>query len=143
MQTSGLRTNASANKRFRANGISHRDSGSAPHRGNDTPGEGKSFFMCTSTRSGDGILYGIRYIVQADPAKLSVINAWNAPAPEVPWPRVIMGMFFNNLYLVVYESVVGAARTRGARDLRRVLAARRRGMIHSLAHTTFLSLFAH
>ena len=29
---------------------------------------------------------------------MNAINAWNAPEPEVPWPLIITGMFFNNLY---------------------------------------------
>ena len=37
-------------------------------------------------------------MVEADPAKMNAINAWNAPEPEVPWPLIITGMFFNNLY---------------------------------------------
>ena len=41
---------------------------------------------------------GIKYMVEADPAKMNAINAWNAPEPEVPWPLIITGMFFNNLY---------------------------------------------
>jgi len=45
-----------------------------------------------------GIAEGWKYIVSADPAKLNAVNAWNAPQPEVPWPLIITGMFFNNLY---------------------------------------------
>ena len=37
-------------------------------------------------------------MIEADPAKMNAINAWNAPEPEVPWPLIITGMFFNNLY---------------------------------------------
>ena len=33
-------------------------------------------------------------MVGADPAKMNAINAWNAPKPEVPWPLIITGMFF-------------------------------------------------
>ena len=29
---------------------------------------------------------------------MNAISAWNAPEPEVPWPLIITGMFFNNLY---------------------------------------------
>ncbi len=29
---------------------------------------------------------------------MNAINAWNAPEREVPWPLIITGMFFNNLY---------------------------------------------
>lgn len=45
-----------------------------------------------------GIIDGFKYIVEADPAKMNAISAWNAPEPEVPWPLIITGMFFNNLY---------------------------------------------
>ena len=45
-----------------------------------------------------GIVEGWKYIVSADPAKMNAVNAWNAPQPEVPWPLIITGMFFNNLY---------------------------------------------
>ncbi|MBS6546599.1 MAG: solute:sodium symporter family transporter [Butyricicoccus pullicaecorum] len=48
--------------------------------------------------NGGGIIDGFRYIVEADPAKMNAISAWNAPEPEVPWPLIITGMFFNNLY---------------------------------------------
>ena len=51
-----------------------------------------------SQTGGSGILDGIQYIVQADPAKMNAVNAWNAAEPEVPWPLIITGMFFNNLY---------------------------------------------
>lgn len=47
---------------------------------------------------GGGILDGFRYIIEADPAKMNAISAWDAPEPEVPWPLIITGMFFNNLY---------------------------------------------
>lgn len=56
------------------------------------------FAALSAATGGEGILDGIRYIVEADPAKLNAINAWNAPEPEVPWPLIITGMFFNNLY---------------------------------------------
>jgi len=48
--------------------------------------------------NGGGIIDGFKYIVEADPAKMNAISAWNAPEPEVPWPLIITGMFFNNLY---------------------------------------------
>lgn len=56
------------------------------------------FAALAAATGGDGIMDGIRYIVAADPAKLNAINAWNAAEPEVPWPLLITGMFFNNLY---------------------------------------------
>lgn len=56
------------------------------------------FAVLAQQTGGNGILDGIRYIVQADPAKMNAVNAWNAPEPEVPWPLIITGMFFNNLY---------------------------------------------
>ena len=56
------------------------------------------FAVLASQTGGDGIMDGIRYILEADPAKLNAVNAWNAPEPEVPWPLIITGMFFNNLY---------------------------------------------
>lgn len=34
--------------------------------------------------NGGGIIDGFRYIVEADPAKMNAISAWNAPEPEVP-----------------------------------------------------------
>lgn len=48
--------------------------------------------------AGGGIIEGFKYLVQANPAKMNAISAWNAPEPEVPWPLIITGMFFNNLY---------------------------------------------
>ena len=48
--------------------------------------------------NGGGIADGFKYIIEADPAKVNAISAWNAPEPEVPWPLIITGMFFNNLY---------------------------------------------
>ncbi|MGN0993911.1 MAG: solute:sodium symporter family transporter, partial [Butyricicoccus sp.] len=56
------------------------------------------FAVLASQTGGDGIMDGIRYILEADPSKLNAVNAWNAPEPEVPWPLIITGMFFNNLY---------------------------------------------
>ena len=56
------------------------------------------FAALSAATGGDGIMDGIRYIIEADPAKLNAINAWDAPEPEVPWPLIITGMFFNNLY---------------------------------------------
>lgn len=54
--------------------------------------------VLASQTGGHGIADGWRYIVEADPAKMNAINAWNAAEPEVPWPLIITGMFFNNLY---------------------------------------------
>ncbi|MBS5703756.1 MAG: solute:sodium symporter family transporter [Butyricicoccus pullicaecorum] len=48
--------------------------------------------------NGGGIADGFKYIIEADPAKMNAISALNAPEPEVPWPLIITGMFFNNLY---------------------------------------------
>ena len=56
------------------------------------------FAALSAATGGHGIMDGIKYIVEADPAKMNAINAWNAPEPEVPWPLIITGMFFNNLY---------------------------------------------
>ena len=56
------------------------------------------FAVLARQTGGEGILDGMRYIVQADPAKMNAVNAWNAAEPEVPWPLIITGMFFNNLY---------------------------------------------
>ena len=56
------------------------------------------FAVLASQTGGSGIIDGIKYIVQADPAKMNAVNAWNAAEPEVPWPLIITGMFFNNLY---------------------------------------------
>ena len=56
------------------------------------------FAVLASQTGGHGIFDGIKYILDADPAKLNAVNAWNAPEPEVPWPLIITGMFFNNLY---------------------------------------------
>ena len=47
---------------------------------------------------GGGIVEGWQFMVNSDPAKMNAISAWNAPEPEVPWPLIITGMFFNNLY---------------------------------------------
>ena len=56
------------------------------------------FAALSTATGGHGIMDGIKYMVEADPAKMNAINAWNAPEPEVPWPLIITGMFFNNLY---------------------------------------------
>ena len=56
------------------------------------------FAALSAATGGHGIMDGIKYMVEADPAKMNAINAWNAPEPEVPWPLIITGMFFNNLY---------------------------------------------
>ncbi|WP_283674859.1 solute:sodium symporter family transporter [Butyricicoccus sp. Marseille-Q5471] len=56
------------------------------------------FAALSAATGGNGILDGVRYIIEADPTKLNAINAWNAPEPQVPWPLLITGMFFNNLY---------------------------------------------
>lgn len=47
---------------------------------------------------GNSIIEGIKYIITAAPEKLNAVNAWNSPEPEVPWPLIFTGMFFNNLY---------------------------------------------
>lgn len=56
------------------------------------------FAALSAATGGSGIMDGIRYIIEADPAKMNAVNAWNAAEPEVPWPLIITGMFFNNLY---------------------------------------------
>ena len=56
------------------------------------------FAALSAATGGHGILDGVKYMIEADPAKMNAINAWNAPEPEVPWPLIITGMFFNNLY---------------------------------------------
>lgn len=56
------------------------------------------FAALSAATGGHGIMDGIKYMVEADPTKMNAINAWNAPEPEVPWPLIITGMFFNNLY---------------------------------------------
>ena len=55
------------------------------------------YFLGRQT-SGGGILAGFQYMIQADPAKMSAISAWDAPEPALPWPLIFTGMFFNNLY---------------------------------------------
>lgn len=52
------------------------------------------------TFGGEGfsIIEGIKYLLTHSPEKLNAINAWNSPEPEVPWPLIFTGMFFNNLY---------------------------------------------
>ena len=56
------------------------------------------FAALSAATGGHGILDGVKYMIEADPAKMNAINAWNAPEPEVPWPLIITAMFFNNLY---------------------------------------------
>ncbi len=56
------------------------------------------FAALSAATGGDGIFDGIKYIIDADPAKMNAINSWDAAEPEVPWPLIITGMFFNNLY---------------------------------------------
>ena len=48
--------------------------------------------------NGTGIVDGFMYLIKTDPTKMNAVSAWNAPEPEVPWPLIITGMFFNNLY---------------------------------------------
>ncbi len=49
---------------------------------------------------GSGLLDGIRYILKNDIIyhKLNAINAWDAGSPQVPWPLLLTGMLFNNMY---------------------------------------------
>jgi len=56
------------------------------------------FVALGKATGGTGFIDGIKYIIEADPTKLNAINAANAPEPEVPWPLLFTGMFFNNLY---------------------------------------------
>lgn len=56
------------------------------------------FWALGQATGGGGIMDGVRYIIEADPAKLNAINAWNAPEPQIPWPLIFTGMFFSNLY---------------------------------------------
>lgn len=67
--------------------------------------------------SGVALINGLQYMVTADPARMNAINAWNAPEPEVPWPLLFTGMFFNNLYAwCTHQSFV--QRTLAARNLK-------------------------
>lgn len=49
---------------------------------------------------GGGIMDGIHHILNNEETfhKLNAINAANSAEPQVPWPLLITGMFFNNLY---------------------------------------------
>lgn len=49
---------------------------------------------------GSGIWDGVHYILQNDITyhKLNSINPWDAGSPQVPWPLILSGMLFNNLY---------------------------------------------
>ena len=71
------------------------------------------FAALSAATGGHGILDGVKYMIEADPAKMNAINAWNAPEPEVPWPLIITGMFFNNLYWLVHQPVLCPAFSRG------------------------------
>jgi len=69
-----------------------------------------------SPEQGNPLIAGIRYIVQAAPEKLNAVNPANAPEPQVPWPLLFTGMFFNNLYWwCTNQSFV--QRTLGAKSL--------------------------
>ncbi|RKJ81360.1 solute:sodium symporter family transporter [Butyricicoccus sp. 1XD8-22] len=48
--------------------------------------------------SGGGILEGIQYMVQADPAKLNAWAAWDTPEPSMPWLLFFTGIFFTEIY---------------------------------------------
>lgn len=56
------------------------------------------FMALSQATGGSNIFDGIRYMVEADPTKMNAVNSWNAAEPEVPWPLIITGMFFSNLY---------------------------------------------
>lgn len=48
--------------------------------------------------SGGGMLAGIQYMIDTEPAKLNAWAEWDAGEPALPWPLIFTGMFFNNLY---------------------------------------------
>ncbi len=56
------------------------------------------FYTLAAATGGHGVMDGIHYVIAADPAKMNAVNAWDAAQPEVPWPLLITGMFFSNLY---------------------------------------------
>lgn len=56
------------------------------------------FIALAKATGGEGLMDGIRYVIETEPTKLNAINAWDAPQPEVPWPLLLTGMFFNNIY---------------------------------------------
>lgn len=45
-----------------------------------------------------GIIDGIRYIMQTEPARLNSWAAWDAPDPAMPWPLLFTGVFFTEIY---------------------------------------------
>lgn len=49
---------------------------------------------------GSGMMDGIRYLLdnEAEFHKLNAVNAWDSAQPQVPWPLIITGMFFSNIY---------------------------------------------
>ncbi len=53
-----------------------------------------------SQTGGSGIMDGIKYILANESTyhKLSAVNAWDSAQPQVPWPLIITGMFFSNIY---------------------------------------------
>lgn len=56
------------------------------------------FIALGKATGGNGLIDGITYMIETEPGKMNAINAATAPEPEVPWPLLFTGMFFNNLY---------------------------------------------
>lgn len=48
--------------------------------------------------AGGGILEGIQYMLQTEPARLNAWAAWNTPEPSMPWLLFFTGIFFTEIY---------------------------------------------
>lgn len=48
--------------------------------------------------TGGGIVDGVQYMLQTEPAKLNAWSSWNSAEPQMPWPLLITGVFFTELY---------------------------------------------
>ncbi|MDO4616616.1 MAG: solute:sodium symporter family transporter [Lachnospiraceae bacterium] len=67
---------------------------------------------------GDGSLAeGIRTFLTASPEHLNAIRPWNAQAPEIPWPVIVVGCGINHLsYWCTNQSII--QRVLGAKSLK-------------------------
>lgn len=50
--------------------------------------------------SSGGIVAGLQHILKNEIIyhKLNAVNAWDAANPQIPWPLILSGMLFNNIY---------------------------------------------
>ncbi|MFQ9126880.1 MAG: hypothetical protein ACLR4Z_08880 [Butyricicoccaceae bacterium] len=71
------------------------------------------FAALSAATGGHGILDGVKYMIEADPAKMNAINAWNAPEPEVRVAADHHRYVLQQPVLVVHQPVLCPAFSRG------------------------------